>query len=514
MSGPDAVRVAGRALPTIRTEMLRAQLRPVIALALAVATLIGAIISIQYAWLRFERSNPLDEIDAQELRHVLHAATPEQWPVLARWIAVHGLGIEVEVAAAADARSSHGKLPDGRRVALSDVLCVVVDGQRVDPWDGRALGVAPAAWRVAIGDLADGAALRLKPDRAGGETGLEAWSALLVRLDSRRVAVLASPDFALPTAYLGRMLLLAFAVSATAVAGFVAVFLFALRRRFADRSAARLSAPVERLAAAVRLAAAEADASRRVTVEAPAEVAQLATDFNELQARLARTLDERTRLIAGQRDLVASLSHELRTPLTVLRGHAELLSREPASAARAVVMLRQIEDLHRLLSDLLDMARLESIEATLSPEDVALSGLVDEMIERFGAAAWRQGVLLRPVPPEDRTLAARADARWLRQILANLLSNAIRHTPEGGLVTLGARRHGARVELVVEDTGIGLGAARARHDLESRAAGIGLRVVRRLAAAMDGAFDLEATGEGGTRAVLRLPAAVERAAPV
>jgi signal transduction histidine kinase len=226
-----------------------------------------------------------------------------------------------------------------------------------------------------------------------------------------------------------------------------------------------------------------------------------------MQEHLAQALAERERVIDGQRELVAALSHELRTPLAVLRGHAELLSRAASSAAAAQVMLRQIEDLHRLLRDLLDMARLESIEATLVREDVALDAVMDEMIERFGAAAWRQGVVLRAAPTSERRLVARADTRWLRQIVANLLSNAIRHTPPGGLVTLAAQRRGQQVRLIIEDTGNGLDAARVQHDPADRPAGIGLRVVRRLIAAMRGHLILEATDEGGTRATVQLPTA-------
>jgi signal transduction histidine kinase len=159
------------------------------------------------------------------------------------------------------------------------------------------------------------------------------------------------------------------------------------------------------------------------------------------------------------------------------------------------------------LSDLLDMARLESIEATLVVEEVPLAPVIDEMLARFGAAGWRQGVLLRPSQTVDRSLAAQADPRWLRQIVANLLSNAIRHTPQGGLVTLGMQRHGAHVQLIIEDTGTGLDAAGTQPDLAGRGAGLGLRVVRRLVAAMRGSLLLEVTEEGGTRATLRLPAA-------
>ncbi len=505
MTTSDPDRTVGAGLPTIRDEVLRSQLRPVIALAFTAALLVGSAILGQYAWLRLQATNPLDEIDAAELRQVLRSASLDQWPVLTRWVAAFGLGMTV--GPGDDVPAGQARLPDGRLVPLADVLCLIVDGQRVEPASGRLLGPAPANWQAAIARMAESATLRLGPTDSADGAGPQSWPALLLRLDPGRVAVVASPDFAFAPSELARLVLLFAALTAAAVAAFVALFLLAFRRRFAARSAERLSAPVERLAAAVRMATADSAAARRVVVEPPAEVAQLAADFNRMQEHLAQALAERERVIDGQRELVAALSHELRTPLAVLRGHAELLSRAAPSAAAAQVMLRQIEDLHRLLSDLLDMARLESIEATLVREDVALDAVLDEMIERFGAAAWRQGVVLRAAPTSERLLVARADARWLRQIVANLLSNAIRHTPPGGLVTLAAQRRGQQVRLIIEDTGSGLDAARVQHDPADRPAGIGLRVVRRLIAAMRGHLILEATDEGGTRATVQLPTA-------
>ena len=505
MTTSDPDRTVGAGLPTIRDEVLRSQLRPVIALAFTAALLVGSAILGQYAWLRLQATNPLDEIDAAELRQVLRSASLDQWPVLTRWVAAFGLGMTV--GPGDDVPAGQARLPDGRQVPLADVLCLVVDGQRVEPASGRLLGPAPANWQAAIARMAESATLRLGPTDSADGAGPQSWPALLLRLDPGRVAVVASPNFAFAPSELARLVLLFAALTAAAVAAFVALFLLAFRRRFAARSAERLSAPVERLAAAVRMATADSAAARRVVVEPPAEVAQLAADFNRMQEHLAQALAERERVIDGQRELVAALSHELRTPLAVLRGHAELLSRAASSAAAAQVMLRQIEDLHRLLSDLLDMARLESIEATLVREDVALDAVLDEMIERFGAAAWRQGVVLRAAPTSERRLVARADTRWLRQIVANLLSNAIRHTPPGGLVTLAAQRRGQQVRLIIEDTGSGLDAARVQHDPADRPAGIGLRVVRRLIAAMRGHLILEATDEGGTRATVQLPTA-------
>jgi signal transduction histidine kinase len=504
----DPIRTVSSGLPTIRDEVLRSQLRPVAALALTAALLVGLLIIGQYVWLRLQSTNPLDEIDATELQHVLRSASPDQWPVLTRWVAVFGLGMSVDNAD--DLPAGYARLLDGRRVPLADILCLVVDGQRVNPSSGHPLGPAPVNWQAAIAQMAGRETLRLSSTDAATNAAAQSWPALLMRLDAQRVAVLASPDFAFAPSDLAKQVLVISALTGVVIAAFVALFLFAFRRHFATRSAERLSAPVERLAAAVRRATEEDAASHRVDVEPPAEVAQLAVDFNRLQEHLARALKERERIIEGQRELVAALSHELRTPLAVLRGHAERLTRQATSEASAQVMLRQIEDLHRLLSDLLDMARLESIEATLACEDVALDDVMDEMIERFGAAAWRHGVLLRPAQISEKGAVAQADPRWLRQIVANLLSNAIRHTPQGGLVTIGVQHHGKQVRLLIEDTGIGLDSANVKHDPAERPAGIGLRVVRQLIAAMHGLLMLETTDEGGTRATVQLPAATDQ----
>lgn len=494
---------ATAARPSIRDEVLRAQLRPIMAMALTAATLVGLLIAGLVAWQSVNLPNQLDEFEVRELRPVLRAATPEQWPVLVRWIAAYGLHMHIDTA-----ESGRAKLFDGREVPLAEAICIVRDGQRLDASTGQPLGPAPAAWLEAMAQLPEGGALRLPI--GGHATTDEDWSVLLLRLDMERVVAFSMPNVMLTTADAATTVAVFFAISATVTAVYVPLFLLAFRRRYANRSAERLSTPLERLAATVRLAAAERDATRRAAIEGPAEVAQLAEDVNRLQEHLAQALAERDRVIGAQRDLVASLSHELRTPLAVLNGHAELLSRDAGSATRAQVMLRQLEDLHRLLSDLLDMTRLESIEATLAPQTVVLAAVVQEMVERFSAAAWRQGVVLRAARTPPPSLAAQADPRWLRQIVANLLSNAIRHTPQGGLVTLDIEQRDETVALVIEDTGIGLDTARAAQDLADRSAGIGLRLVRRLATAMRGSLRLEHTDEGGTRATVQLPAAPQR----
>lgn len=117
----------------------------------------------------------------------------------------------------------------------------MVGGLRVDAADGRPLGAAPPAWQSAIRTLPDDGTLRLPQAADGGAAPAQAWPAVLMRLDAGRVAVLASPDYALAAGDVVRLVLVAFALTGSGVAGFVALFLFVFRRRFAGRSAERLS---------------------------------------------------------------------------------------------------------------------------------------------------------------------------------------------------------------------------------------------------------------------------------
>jgi signal transduction histidine kinase len=487
---------------SIRQEVLRAQLRPVMALSVALAVLISLLIIAQYGWVRLQQTNPLDEIETEPLKLMMRSATPEQWPVLARWIASYGMGLNVDEGKGIE--PNHVQLPDGTVAPLSRVISLALAGQRIDVTNGQHLGRLPPLWQTAIAQLPEYGSHRLPPYAGKDSTSEPDWPVWLMRLDAERVVILSSPEYSLAGKELAQLVLSVFALVSIGVGVFMALFLFAFQRYFAGPGAESLSAPVQRLAAAVRLATTEQDATRRVSVEGPFEVAQLASDFNVMQEHLAHTWTAYQRVIDSQRELVTSLSHELRTPLTVLRGHAEVLERNAESAPAARIMLRQIEDLHRLLSDLLDMARMDSIETTLVFQDVLLFGVVDEMVERFSAAGWRQGVLVRLSPDSEPAVLAWADPRWLRQIVANLLSNAIRHTPQGGLVTLTACDREDHAQLRVEDTGVGLDAAPPRSDVTERTAGVGLQLARRLTRAMQGTLDLETSEHGGTRATLTL----------
>jgi signal transduction histidine kinase len=478
-------------MPHFRDAILRAQLRPVLALAACAAVAVALAVLLQYLMVQGNQRNAIDELRPDEMRAVLIVAQPAQWPQLARWLVEFGLQQSLE-------RPDQVRLFDGQLVPVHRLVQLLQGGQRLDPVSFRPLGPAPAAWLQPLGS-ATWMQVAAQSEGAPGH-----WRGMVIALSGEQRLLLQAPDFELATTHIAQTVALVSGAVFMLAASFVAVFLWGFRRWFAVRSAEQFALPVERLADALRRFAADQRHPVEVPVVPPLELAELAQSANLLQRQLSSSLRELAQAHEDQSSFVAEISHELRTPLTVIRGHAERLSREPASAESAELIMRQVEDLHRLLSDLIDLSRMTSISAKVTVEPVPVAPLLQEMHARFKAPAWRQGVVLRlETPLPDASVMA--DARWLRQVLANLLANAIRHTPEGGWVSLSAALIGRQLEFRVDDTGPGMEMDRAQPTIDyvGRNAGIGLRVVRSLLAAMGGTLRVELNEDGGTGMLLQ-----------
>jgi signal transduction histidine kinase len=275
--------------------------------------------------------------------------------------------------------------------------------------------------------------------------------------------------------------------------------------------AARIAGPIGALVSAARRIAG-GHYAERVPVAAPDELGELATSFNEMAGSLEAT--ERRRL-----QLVGDVAHELRTPLTTLDGYLEGLEDGVIAPSDETWRLLRAETgrLTRLVNDLSELWRAEARELPLRIEAVDLAALAGEVVDRFRPLAAPRGIDfdLRAAPA-----TARADRDRVAQVLANYLSNALRHAPDGSVVTVASSSTGGRVTITVTDRGPGLAsdeleavferfyridAARSR---ASGGSGIGLAIVRALAGAMGGRAWAESAGPGtGASFVLELPAA-------
>jgi two-component system sensor histidine kinase BaeS len=273
--------------------------------------------------------------------------------------------------------------------------------------------------------------------------------------------------------------------------------------------ARRLARPVALIISAARSMGGGQRDARVGEVKAPTELRELASAFDQMADRLER--NEQLR-----RDLVASVAHELRTPVAVLQaGHEALLDgvAEPTLAELASLhdevlrLARMIEDLQRLSAA--DAAALQLALERCDLSEIAASA-ADSLASRFDAAGTRLERRLEPVE-------VFADARWLHQLVTNLLTNALKFSPEGGRVIVEAHPADGEAVLVVTDFGIGIPAADMPHIFDrfwrgSSAArtpgsGIGLAIAAELANAHDGQLNASSQEGHGTRMTLTLPRA-------
>jgi signal transduction histidine kinase len=268
--------------------------------------------------------------------------------------------------------------------------------------------------------------------------------------------------------------------------------------------------PLREMVAATR-AMAKGDYDHVVTATSRDEVGELARAFNSM----SRQLSEVDRF---RRDLVANASHELRTPLGALRARLENLVdgvEQPDRRALAEA-LSQVERLGALVEQLLDLSRLESGAVPLELDDVPAMQLLTEV-----TTEWREQAATRDVRLESFLLPAdlrlRVDPARMRQVLGNLVANAIRHSPDGGRIVLTARANGGRPRLEVVDEGPGIPADelervferfyrsdRARSGDEG-GAGLGLAIARWIVELHEGTITATAAKPHGCRVIVELP---------
>lgn len=277
-----------------------------------------------------------------------------------------------------------------------------------------------------------------------------------------------------------------------------------------SRLARGMTSPLREMAAATQ-AMAKGDYSQTVTATSHDEVGRLATAFNQMAAELAET--DRVR-----RDLVANVSHELRTPLTSLQATLENLidGVAPADEHTLQTMLRQVERLGRLVTQLLDLSRLEAGTVPLDRHPFAVEPLLAHAVRELELAD--SGVAI-DMSVDDHDLAADGDPERVHQVVANLLENAVRHSPHGGSVHVRARRSADSVTIEVLDEGPGIAAgdvdrvferfyradsARAASD---GGAGLGLAIARWIVDLHGGEIHPEPREPHGCRMVVTLPGA-------
>ena len=323
-------------------------------------------------------------------------------------------------------------------------------------------------------------------------------------LDKRRTVRLANPAaqklFNLPPHYAGRPAIEL--LREPAVDDMVAV---AVGKSEASDAELNLSARKPPMVLAVRIAPMR---------DASGEPAALA---------MFRDIGHLKRLEEVRREFVANVSHELRTPLAIFQGYVEQLTDMPdmprkEQAESFEVLERHSKRLTALVEDLLVLARMESKEDELSIEEIHLPDFTADIARDFALRAKKKGVTLRVEVPAD-IAPLHADPLRMQQVFTNLVDNALKFTPENGVVTLGAATSGGETVLWVSDSGQGILSSHLPHIFErfyrvdkgrSRevgGTGLGLSIVKHIARAHGGSVEAESSFGKGTTIRLRLPSA-------
>ena len=285
-----------------------------------------------------------------------------------------------------------------------------------------------------------------------------------------------------------------------------------------------VSSPLRRLAKAAD-AIAQGDYDQTVPAQGPAEVQELAQNFNSMVEQVKASQQ-------SQRDFLANVSHDLKTPITSIQGFAQAITdgaaSDPDSVRRSASIIRdEAERMSRMVSELLDLARIESGQIVMRREAVHLDAVLRDCVDKLVLRAQQGNIKLESQVPGDLPVIT-GDGDRLAQVFTNLLDNALKHTPEGGRVTVAARslsgssivRRGktwpAGIEVAVADTGSGippedLGRIFERFYQVDKSRprggglGLGLAIVKQIVEAHYGMIRAESVMGLGTRFVVTLP---------
>jgi two-component system, OmpR family, sensor histidine kinase BaeS len=267
----------------------------------------------------------------------------------------------------------------------------------------------------------------------------------------------------------------------------------------------RVTGPMNNLIDAARRIE-SGDYSARVPESGSRDIRSVARAFNSMSERL-KAIDEQ------RRNFVADVTHELRTPLSVIRGQAEAIADGlyPADAVHLAPILDATQTLDRLVEDLRTLILSDAGNLVLRKEPTDLGTLVQETVDSFKTQAETARVSLSS-EIADELPTVEVDPARIRSVVGNLLSNAIRHTPSGGSVSVGVKQAAERIAITVKDNGEGIPPELLPHVFErfvkgptSTGSGLGLAIAHDIIAAHGGTLEIQNAPGSGTVATVGLP---------
>lgn len=269
-----------------------------------------------------------------------------------------------------------------------------------------------------------------------------------------------------------------------------------------------LTRPLRELTGATR-ALARGDLQQQVTVHAADEIGELAQAFNQMNADLAQSQQ-------GRKQMTADIAHDLRNPLTVLGGYLESLAdgKLKPTPERFAVMQVEVTHLQRLVDDLRTLSLADSGDLRLQKEPVRVADLLERVADSYRNQAEAQSIRLE-VQAQANLAEIALDPARMEQVLGNLVSNALRYTPEGGEIQLNGRQTEGGVILEVVDNGSGISPEIVPHIFErsfrgdsSRSgdeSGLGLAIAKSIVELHGGEIGVESEAGQGSRFWILIP---------
>ncbi len=256
-------------------------------------------------------------------------------------------------------------------------------------------------------------------------------------------------------------------------------------------------------------------ASGKINARVPAD--QTDKLHEELLLLFNRMMDKIEALVNGMRNVLDNVAHDLRTPMTRFRGTAEtaLQSEENPDALREALSdcVEESERILIMLNTLMDVSEAETGVMKLDRQEMNVAPLIEDVVGLYGYVAEEKGVSVHTGFPEELYLTA--DRNWIRQVLANLVDNAIKYTPAGGRVDVEACRREQEVVITVKDTGIGVSPEeldkiwerlyRGDKSRSQRGLGLGLSLVKAIVGAHRGYIEVSSAPGAGSVFSVYLP---------
>ena len=295
-----------------------------------------------------------------------------------------------------------------------------------------------------------------------------------------------------------RMLVLS-ALGASLVALLIGIFL-----------SRTLTRPIRELTEATQ-AVAKGELGAQVSVRSKDEMGELAASFNKMSADLARSTESR-------KQMTADIAHELRTPLSLIIGHAEAVHDGvlPPTQENFEIIREEALRLEHLVEDLRTLSLADAGELSIIPQDVSPQKLLNDLQATYQHIAGKKKVKISVDTPSEPSML-NIDPDRMTQVLTNILDNALRHTPEGGQITLSAQNVQEGVQLSVQDNGPGIQGEDANRifnrfyriddarNRDSGGSGLGLAIAKSIVQAHDGKIWAESGPGQGLTVFIQLP---------